>query len=372
MVYRVDANLTATSLLKGSKLGLDVAMENLATIDKDTPAKHVVSHVLQNGQVQFKTAEIVNERVQEQARKSFIDFSEVAVKLDAFTEIENGLGKQGDDNSLIHLGSNISQSFHLLATSTKENFLNAKSNTFNAINNFLYSGQSFSQKLQDVRQQAEEKIAKSIDDTNSCLQKIAEFNLIASTNRENKDVAVEEHRSMLNKLAQNIGFYTKEQPDGSLRVYSDSTGYHLLVDKGNFATINYTPNHAINPASTFNPITITFLGQTYQAPNPQDGTDVTNFFSTLSGPLSSNLYIRDTFAPALQGQMNKVFAYMVTNFNEFHNQGTSTVLRSTIQGDGIPGSKTITGSESLDPSTLSGTVRFALMNSKLQLAPPPY
>lgn len=371
MPTRIDSNLSATNMLRGTKLGLDVAMGNLATIDEDVPAQRVVSNVLKNGQVEYKTADIVNESVLNHARNSLLDFAQNSVKLNALKSIEETFGKQGDENSFVHLGSNISESFHLLATSTKEDFANSKAKTFNAIQNFLQSAQNFSSKLQDVRSEAEVNITNSLDEINACLQKIADYNLLAMSKNTDNQTATSEQRNGLNKLAKNIGFYSKEQQDGTLKVYSDQSGRYLLVDKGQSSTFTYTPTNDIDTSTTFNPITVSHAGQTYAAPSAQDGNDFTNYLTSLKGPLSSNLNIRNTIAPSLQEQINKVGAYMFTNFNEFHNQGVSTALRSTIKGEGILGASSILGTESLDSTQMTGNIRFALMKSDLKLATPP-
>ena len=352
-----DASNTLQQALSGVKKSVDVESRNLEQLknNPDSVAQQVLSVREDGARFKYQTVEIVDDVALQRARGALLEERGLNVKLESLQSLEKLFGEKGDLNSFVHLGDALSNSFHNLAISTRENFSGNKINTFNDLNNLLNSMQSFSEGVQLSQKQADENIAKSLANINKILSDIAKFNTTVTPAGPEDFSAIDGQRESLNKLAEEAGFYVRNNSDGTIRVYIDATGEHRLVYKGTSATFTYDPPSSYEAGTAFTEIGISYEGNTYESL-----PGITNFTPKLlglTGPLASNLNIRDIVTPALNEQINNVATELFMSFNEVHNEGTATPLRPVITGEGLPAGII------LDDVGISGTIRFALINS---------
>lgn len=356
-----DAISSASQALKGTKKELDVTSRNMATSkDPHSVAHEVLITGSGSGNVSYKIVEKVNESALTLGRSSLLTLSALQTKLDSLTTIETLFGEKGDLNSFAHLGDSMADSLRHLGSSNRVDFSGAKAKVINDMQDFLASVQTFSAGVQDCRKKSDEDISSSLSSINDILYSIAQFNMSKQhAGPENFD-SIQGQREKLNNLALQAGFHVQQLDNGSLKVYTDVSGQYTLVDGSRSAQFNYTPPTTYNPSTVFGEITATYVGTTFTTAN--GSTDMTEHLTTIPGPLSTSLYLRDTLMPALNDQINKVTGNLCENFNTIHNEGISTVLRPKITGEGL------LNGIIFDPAQLSGTVRFALMDNTNKLA----
>ncbi|MDP2194114.1 MAG: hypothetical protein Q8K36_06280, partial [Alphaproteobacteria bacterium] len=278
------------------------------------------------------------------------------MKFETASEIAHKMGSVDDQNSVAHRCMNLASQFQKLSKIDRNSLENAKSSTFLELRSFLNHSQEFTKNIQKDRELTHQYIREKLDQINDCLQAVHEANVIALASPTNPMAGAAQQRAALNKLSQFIDFHARQESDGTYTIYTDVSGEQRLVFHNQVAKFNYEDNDIVSPQTVSDPITITLNNTT---------TDATSILLKGHGEISAHLYMRDVFLPALQLQMDQASTAIVTQFNAIHNMGTSTVLRSTITGDGIPGTLFIDGTETLGAA--SGTVRFALMDADYKL-----
>ncbi|CAO4842164.1 MAG: hypothetical protein CNLJKLNK_01144 [Holosporales bacterium] len=349
-------NFSPTSALRSFQTVADVNSFNRNTLeDANIVSKTALLSVDSYGNLNSSVVDHCNELDLKRTRESCLDTAEKYAKKYAMQKVEESIGTLSSGTSFANIGKKMSESFHSLAIPDQVSFDIKKENSIDAIKQFLDSMKNFSSSVQDMRQQAEDDIKKSIDDMNTALSSIAEYNTAALRKDPNNYMNTDKLRTALNDLANIAGFYFLNSQDGTVKVYTDKAGRFPLVDHGKYATFNYQQKQNIDANTAFNPITITYEGVAYE---PTLGNqDFTSFLLNVKGALSANIQNRDVLGTSLQTQINKVAANVFTNFNEIHNQGSSTVLRNQVHG-----STSILATQNLDVANMTGTVRFALMD----------
>jgi flagellar hook-associated protein FlgK len=357
-----DALISSGQALTGIKKKIDIAGRNTATSqDPNSVAHQVLISRSTNGGVNYNTIERVNESHLTNGRNSLLTLSAQQTELNTLKTLETLFGEKGDLNSFAHLGDAMTDSLRDLASSNRADFSGAKTKAINDMQDFLASVQTFSKGVQSSRRLADEEVKSGLSSINEILQNIAKFNISKLQDRAENFDSIQGQRESLNNLALQAGFYVQRLDDGTLKVYTDVSGKYNLVDGGRATQFNYTSPATYTPSTVFGEITATYIGTTFT--NDHGGTDLTAHLAAIPGPLSKNLYLRDTLMPSLNDQLNKVTGNLCENFNTIHNEGVSNVLRPQIIGEGLASGIIF------DPSQLSGTVRFALMDNTNKLAP---
>lgn len=349
-------NFSGTSALRSFQTVADVNALNRNTMeDANIVSKKALLSVDSNGNLNVSVVDNCNELDLKRTREACLDTAEKYAKKYAMQKIEESIGSIASGTSFANMGQKMSESLNTLSIADQFSFDTKKENSIDAIKQFLDGMKSFSSSVQDMRQQAEDDIQKSIDDINTALSSIADYNKAALMNDPNNYMNNDKLRTALNDLSNIAGFYFLNSQDGTVKVYTDKAGRFPLVEHGKYATFSYQQKQNIDANTAFNPITITYENTAYEPTlgNP----DFTSFLLNVKGALSANINNRDVLGTSLQTQINKVAANVFINFNEIHNQGSSTVLRNHVQG-----STSILATQNLDVANMTGTVRFALMD----------
>ncbi len=354
----LDALTIARQSLMTTRTAEGVFSQNAADIQDPNSIKKVIDYTAQKSGLLATVRESVNESLLTSSRHTLIKASELSVKHDFASKIEMQVGNVGENHSIAHQCGKLAAQFHALANTDRISLTNAKNTTYVELLSFVEKNKNFANAIQTERANASQNIAKKIALVNESLRSLANANARTLEVSKGDFSPVEQQRAALNELSKYIDVFARLESNGSYTLYSDQSGNQRLVYGNEAATFSYSDTFIVDPTTAFNPINLTINGAT---------VDVTNVLKAGNGEIAADLYVRDVFTPALQQQVDQATTQMVTEFNRIHNMGTSTDLRSTITGDGIPGSAAITGTETLNTGNISGTVRFALLDSEHKL-----
>ncbi|HTI87226.1 MAG TPA: flagellar hook-associated protein FlgK [Alphaproteobacteria bacterium] len=203
-----------------------------------------------------------------------------------------------------------------------------------------------SQKIQDLRNQANLGIADSVTAVNSALDKIADLNqqISRATHLGQPTGDLEDERDrQLAIVSQNMDIGTYKDEDGQLVVFTGSG--ETLVDRAMASHLSYTPSSSMNA-------TVTYPGGGASAITVH-GRDITT--SIKSGKLAALVDMRDNTLPNLGQQFDALAQQLMDQMNTIHNQGTS-----------FPPPNTLTGTRALSGPTavnMTGTARIAVVDA---------
>lgn len=351
-----DPLTIARQSLVASRTAESVLTRNAAEMQDPNAIKKVVDYTAENIGIKATVRESINESLMTASRETLLKAAETSVKHASAAHVESFVGGVGENRSIAHTCANLASQFQALANTDGISFGNAKNTTYVELSSFVEKNKTFANEIQKERDNANHSIADKLTLVNESLKLLAAANERVLVSVEGEFSAVEQQRSALNELSKYLDVYARLESDGKYTVYSDIGGSQRLVYDNIAAEFSYDDNTVVTPSSSFNPIILNVNGSSI---------DVTDILKNGKGEIAADLYVRDIFTPALQKQLDQATTQIVTEFNRVHNLGTSTVLRSTIAGDGIPGAATITGAETLIAGR--GTVRFALIDSDHKL-----
>jgi flagellar hook-associated protein 1 len=199
---------------------------------------------------------------------------------------------------------------------------------------------SASASVAQVREQADQDMASSVDTINSLLNQFtAANNAVVSGLQTGANVSSAEDTrdSIVTQLAQQIGVSTTVAANGSESIYTDS-GVTLFQDTPR--TVSFTPTPTLVDGASGNAVTV-------------DGVPITGATSPMpiqSGALAGYAALRDTLAPEYEAQLDQIAGGLINAFAESDQSATPTQ-------PSLPGLFTTSGATSL-PS-MSATTGLA-------------
>jgi flagellar hook-associated protein 1 len=199
---------------------------------------------------------------------------------------------------------------------------------------------SASAAVQQVREQADQNMASSVDTINSLLNQFtAANNAVVSGLQTGANVSSAEDTrdSIVTQLAQQIGVSTTTAANGSESIYTDS-GVTLFQDTPR--TVSFTPTPTLVDGANGAAVSV-------------DGVPITGANSPMpiqSGALAGYAALRDTLAPEYEAQLDQIAGGLINAFAESDQTGTGAL-------PSLPGLFTTPGATSL-PS-MSATTGLA-------------
>ncbi|WP_024506569.1 flagellar hook-associated protein FlgK [Bradyrhizobium sp. ARR65] len=216
-----------------------------------------------------------------------------------------------------------------------------QSNVISALNAVTTQLQDTSSSIQDLRSNADQDIASSVQSINADLKQIADLNKEikqeAATGQSTADLE-DQRNSALQDLASmmNVNYYTTSS--GDLQVYT--TSGQPLVDS-TAHTLSYTTASNVTASTTY--ASGGFSGITV------NGIDITSQIT--SGKVGALITLRDKALPAAQSQLDELAQNLISTVNAVSNQGTSVPPPTSLTGT--------TTVRSTDAFSGTGTVRIA-------------
>jgi flagellar hook-associated protein 1 FlgK len=200
--------------------------------------------------------------------------------------------------------------------------------------------------IQNLRGNADQDIASSVQSVNTDLQQIASLNAeikqVAATGQSTADLEDQRNTALEDVASKmNVSYYTTSS--GDLQVYTASG--QALVDSSGAHTISYTAASDVTSTTTY--ASGGFSGITV------NGVDITSQIT--SGKIAALVTLRDNTLPAAQSQLDELAKQLASSVNAVSNQGTS-----------VPPPTTLTGTASVTSGSAfsaTGTVRIAEVDS---------
>ncbi|HEY6833105.1 MAG TPA: flagellar hook-associated protein FlgK [Pseudolabrys sp.] len=234
------------------------------------------------------------------------------------------------------------------AVSTLEGTPNSASlqaNVVGSLNDALSQLQDTSSGIQDLRGNANQDIATSVDDVNTQLQLIGSLNIqiqqATATNQPTGDLE-DQRNTALQDVASNLDVSYFTTSSGSLQVYTSSG--QALVDTS-VHQLSYTPAANVTASTTYSATPPSGFGGIMV-----NGVDITSQIQ--SGSIGALIDLRDTSLPDAQSQLDQLANQLKASVNAVNNQGTSIPPPTSLTGTAAVSSTT--------PLAGSGTVRIAV------------
>jgi flagellar hook-associated protein 1 len=202
---------------------------------------------------------------------------------------------------------------------------------------------SASATVQQVRENADQKMASSVNTVNSLLNQFTAANNAVVTGLQtgaNVSSAEDTRDSIVTQLAQQIGVSTTVAANGSESIYTDS-GVTLFQDTPR--SVSFTPTPTLVDGANGGAVTV-------------GGVPITGANSPMpiqSGALAGYAAVRDTLAPEYQAQLDQIAGGLINAFGE-SDQSANPTLPS------LPGLFTTPGETSLPSMTSTAGLAAAI------------
>jgi len=199
---------------------------------------------------------------------------------------------------------------------------------------------SASAAVQQVREQADQNMASSVDTINSLLNQFTAANNAVVSGLQtgvNVSSAEDTRDKIVTQLAQQVGVSTTVAANGSESIYTDS-GVTLFQDTPR--TVSFTPTPTLVDGASGAAVTV-------------DGVPITGANSPMpiqSGALAGYAALRDTLAPEYEAQLDQIAGGLINAFAESDQSATPTL-------PSLPGLFTTPGATS--PPSMSATTGLA-------------
>lgn len=209
--------------------------------------------------------------------------------------------------------------------------------------NLANSLRNLSVDIQEMREQADQKIAGNVSAINDSLQKIYEINskIIPGSTSASQMAEFEDQRMLaLETLSQNIDIQYYFTSHNQLQVF---TGSGLpLITTTQPQKLTYEPAGYVNSATIFQPISL-------------NGIDITSLIK--GGELGGNITVRDSIMVEEQAKLDEFADVLKTQMNTLLNKGSSLPPQPSMTGT----LRNLTTATTITP--ISGTLRVALVDN---------
>lgn len=342
---QVALSTTSNNIANANTVGYTQKRVNLETVKLDGQGAGVrVANITRN----------VNEFLLRDVRAQTSLYADTTVQSEFFSYTQDMFGKPESASSIASRITSLATSLQALAVDPSSN--NEQIGVVNSALNATRQLNQMSDKIQSLRDQADDSIQIAVTDVNTLLTSISELNTQISHNislnipvgdlQDQRDQAVE-------KLAgyMDISYFTR--PSGAIVLFSGSG--RTLVDH-TAATFSYTPTSVMSATSTYPSGGIDGI--------KLDGVDVTTEFR--SGQIKGLIDERDTVLPELNDELDRLATVLRDQINAVHNDGVA-----------LPPPNTLTGTRTFsapatDTVNMTGTVRIAVLNADGTVAGTPF
>ncbi|GAB6053142.1 flagellar hook-associated protein FlgK [Magnetospira thiophila] len=348
---------TATSGLMASQAGLDVIANNIANTNTEGYSRKIANFeqrvVAADGAgVQIaEVTRIVDENLLKSFRREKGNTSEIAVKMDYFTRVQNLFGEPADNDSIAHMMEELTMAMETLSTSPERTFEQAE--VVRRATEIGVKLNLMTNTLQDMRWQADKEVANVTTRVNALTSEIEDMNNKIVTNStighdvtdllDKRDLALSELSEYLD-----IQYFTRENNDV------------VVFTEGGVALIDHTARTMTHIAASQLDATVTHakgnIGAITLSGGGTSEIDITTLITR--GKIKGLIDLRDHTLTDLQSQLDNMSAELRDTVNALHNAGAP-----------FPGLTSATGTRTfVDPSTQTitlsgGDVTLALVDT---------
>lgn len=346
MSLRVAGTIAASSL-RSSEVSMAVATANIANSDTDGYTRKTAHQTSRNIAIGYATGvdiASVSSVVDQYLLKTLVGATSdvgytgtMAASLDLLQQrlgSTDGSGGTGIADAI----DDLADSLATLSTSPESG--SAKAAVVDDVNAMAESLRDLSSTVQDLRAQADEDIADTVDRINETLTTLKSLNdqIVKAKGLGQSTGDLEDQRNTaLQTLAGDIDVRYQTDSNGSLRI-STSSGTALLDSAVH--GLSYTPASSVNADTTFSAISV-------------GGKDITGTLS--SGTLAALVDLRDETLPNQQTRLDELATTLKDALNTVANAGSTVPAPPSLTS-----AATVSAADSLSGT---GTLRLAVTNS---------
>jgi flagellar hook-associated protein 1 len=298
------------------------------------------------GVTQNEMRRITDEVKVEQLRIMESETSRLDTLSSFYSDLTRLLGEPGKNNSMCASMNSLKKSISSLVQKPESD--GAQAAVLRAANNMAIDLQGLSNLAQEFRRTADSEIYSYVQDVNTLLTSLNDFNkeLQVASGRGQSAVEILDLRDQsLNKLSGLMDIRVQYADDGEVSIFTNS-GVPLL--QGQLHQLTYTPTSALDATISYG------AGQLNGILLDGDVTkDITT--SITGGTIGGLIQIRDTEMPAFQATLDEMTGVLRDEINAIHNRGTSFNAPQILTG-------TRTGLTLADNITGAGTVKLAVVD----------
>lgn len=332
----------AQSGLLVNQQALSFVSQNVANVNTDGYSRKLIqqeSLVLSGQGAGVNIAEVrrvIDEGLLKSIRLETSDLASATSQETFWERMQEAFGAPGDNSSISHIIEEFKNAAELLAVNPDR--VLEQSEMVRQAQRIAEKLNDMSSTIQDLRLQADQTIADSVDEINVLTGKIDQLNddiiRFGTTGTDTSDLR-DQRDASLDQLAELIDIRYFYRNDGDVVVFTSSG--KTLVDTVP-PTVSHTRTSTMTPTSTAagGQIDGIYVGDRVE------GNDITT--DLRSGKLKGLVDIRDNVLPNLQAQLDELASELRDTVNQLHNQGAAFPGVQDLTGTRIfalPGDQTI-------------------------------
>ncbi|WP_299817102.1 flagellar hook-associated protein FlgK [uncultured Roseibium sp.] len=313
---------TAVFGIKYNQRQLDVTAANIANADtagysKKTVSANVYFDTLGNvsGVTATEVRRIVDEQIQADYFNSIADTS-YARQISDFTDrLDDIFGTRDDSSGLSVLAGELSSSLSLLVNDPG-NFA-AQSDVVALADAFARELNSSYSQITDLRQEADDSLARQTETVNSLLASIADIDVAIrdATQAEISSAEMEDERDRLvEQLSGYLDVNVTKEENNTLFIQT-AEGQQLYADT-RASTLTYDSSHYLQPGQPGNSVLVTTAG----------GTTYDLISGSRSGSMLATAELRDDILLEAQKQLDTIAAEISLAFSNVTESGTAATV----------------------------------------------
>ncbi len=316
----------ATSGLGTAQNALKVTSDNISNVNtpgyiRKVANQHTVVYGGQGAGVASGPVALAADRFLEQATYKAQSASSAAqASYDLIDQVQTQFGDITDGNNLFNQMNSVMSSLAQAAESPTSSA--GRQEVISNLNDFLAEGQRISDKVQQVRADADTRIDTDLKSVNDLLKNISQLNsTISAAKIQGQDItgSQTQQTQYLDQLSKLVDIRVTQNDNGGITVRTNS-GLTLAGDGA--ATLSYTSTASVNATTVFNPITITT-----PAGEKRDLAD-----NLASGEIKGLLDVRDKQSVAINDQLSQFMSSFTEQLNAAHNAASAVPAPATLTG----------------------------------------
>ncbi len=246
--------------------------------------------------------------------------SQASASYDLLDQIQSQFGDITDSNNLFNQMSSSLTAMSKAAESPTSSA--GRQEVISDLTGFIDEGKRISDKIQQVRSDADSRISTDVKSVNDLLQSISKLNsAISSANVVGGDAtgAQTQQTQYIDQLSKLMDVKVTQNDNGGVTVRTQS-GTVLAGDT--YSQLEYNPAGTVTSSTVFNPIYI--VGANGEKRDLAD--------SLGSGELKGLIDTRDNTSVAINDQLNKYMASFTDQINAAHNNASAVPAPTVLTG----------------------------------------
>lgn len=283
--------------------------------------------------------------LQQASFKASSEAAQSSATYDLLDQIQAQFGDITDENNLFNQMNSALTSMAKAGETPSSSAL--RQEVVSNLSGFLAEGARISDKIQQVRADADARIASDVTAINDLLKNISKLNAsISSATVVGGDAtgAQSAQTGYVDQLSKLIDVKVTQNENGGVTVRTQNG---TVLSGDTYATLSYQPTSNVSGSTVFNSIMI--KGASGETRDLGD--------SITSGELKGLIEMRDITAPAINDQLNQYMAKFAEQMNAAHNDSSAVPAPTSLTG------KNLSQSQAEALTGMTGTTNIVMLDS---------